>query len=778
LTLRKGLFLLVLLTMLPAAVMIVIIAQEQRGQVVERVKGQLSRTLNRLSAQQTTLIETTRQILISTATIPDAGSPDPARCSSFLIAHEKSLESRDGWEGFGGFVRIGTDGKVDCASVDIRRGIDLSDRGYFKDVMATHEFAMSDFVMSRGKERIPILILGTPVFDEAGKTKRVLVVGVPTSWLNSFLAGQSVPEGSAVTMIDRKGAVFARFPGDRPKVPESADDHPFIRTVLDTDGEVRETIDFDGSPVLVGHRTIPKTTVRIALAIPLNPVLAEANALFYWNLFAFSVLLFVAVGAAWIAGHFLIVRKVDKLAWTAGAIEGGEMDARTGLSHDTTEFGRLARAFDDMAVEVERRVGERTEALEEEIAERISIENKLRQAQDDLEVEVAKTSRELVNEVDRHGVTSETLRKLSRAVEQSPSMVFITDTDGTIEYVNPKFTELTGYSAEEAIGRNPRILKSAETSPEIYADLWRTILSGKGWRGELRDRKRDGTYFWVYATISPVRAADGAITHYVAMHEDITIRREAETTALVAKEQAEIANRAKSELLANMSHELRTPLNAIIGFSDAIRTGLFGPLGHDRYLEYAEDISHSAEHLRGLINDVLDVSAVEAGRLDLHEESLDIGKVAEQSLRLIRPRADVGGVRLNDTVEKGLPALHADERRVKQILLNLLSNAVKFTGDGGEVTLGARLDSGGDFIIEVSDTGIGMDSRELVKAMTEFGQVDGTLARRHEGTGLGLPLTKGLVELHQGILHIESVKDVGTTVTVRLPAERVLVGSG
>ena len=240
------------------------------------------------------------------------------------------------------------------------------------------------------------------------------------------------------------------------------------------------------------------------------------------------------------------------------------------------------------------------------------------------------------------------------------------------------------------------------------------------------------------------------------------------------KEKAVVANRTKSDLMANMSHELRTPLNAIIGFSSTMKSETFGSL-NERYKEYANDINISGEHLLSLINDILDTSAIEAGKLELVEENLDVGKVFEATLHMVSGRADKGNIRLTSNINDGLPEIHADKRRLIQILLNLLSNAIKFTPPSGEVSITASLDGAGAYVFTVTDTGVGMDEEELVKAMSKFGQVDSSLSRKHEGTGLGLPLAKGLVELHDGSFEIKSEKGKGTTVTVLFPPERTVV---
>ena len=367
------------------------------------------------------------------------------------------------------------------------------------------------------------------------------------------------------------------------------------------------------------------------------------------------------------------------------------------------------------------------------------------------------------------------LRKLSQAVEQSPSMMFITDTNGIIEYANQKFFEVSGYSSEEVLGKNPNILQSRQTPKTLYTELWNTIKSGEVWRGELEDRCKNGETFWANAMIAPILSAEGKITHFFASHEDITKRKIAEQEMIEAKEHAEIANQAKSHLMANTSHELRTPLNAIIGFSSTMKEEIFGPIDNEKYHEYLNDIHDSGLHLLELINDILDVSAMEGKALDLHDEKVNLNDLIVAAMRLINPRAEKGKVLI--TCLDGFEDLkvHVDPRRVKQILLNLLSNAVKFTPHHGKVVVHQQHNLDGSFCLSIQDNGIGMDEQGLAKAMSPFGQVDSGLNRANEGTGLGLPLTKGLVELHGGTLSIESELGKGTTVKFTLPKERVLV---
>ncbi|CAO3377046.1 sensor histidine kinase [Azospirillum argentinense] len=240
-----------------------------------------------------------------------------------------------------------------------------------------------------------------------------------------------------------------------------------------------------------------------------------------------------------------------------------------------------------------------------------------------------------------------------------------------------------------------------------------------------------------------------------------------------ARRAAERANRAKTAFFACMSHEIRTPLNAMMGFAELLEQEVLGPIANPLYRDYARDIAESGRHLMDLINDLLDLSKAEAGRLELAESLVDVPRVAVGGARLLSDRAGRAGVGIETDLPPDLPPLRADERKLRQMLLNLLSNAVKFTPPDGVVTLNGRVAADGTLCLSVHDTGIGMTADELEKALEPWGQIDSALGRNHIGTGLGLPLTKRLVELHGGRLDIDTAPDRGTTMTLVFPAERV-----
>ncbi len=249
-------------------------------------------------------------------------------------------------------------------------------------------------------------------------------------------------------------------------------------------------------------------------------------------------------------------------------------------------------------------------------------------------------------------------------------------------------------------------------------------------------------------------------------------RTKAERSLRAAKEVAESGSRAKSEFLATMSHELRTPLNAIIGFSELMAMGTFGPLGHENYSNYAKDILSSGTHLLNIINDILDVSKAEAGLIVLTNDDVNLAEAVESALRLIRPQAEEKGLRIETTLPHEPISLHADARRFQQVLLNMLSNAVKFT-EQGSITVEAHADTANGLSLQVIDTGVGIAEADLERIFDPFVQADSTLSRAHEGTGLGLALSRKLVELHGGALILESKFGKGTVMTIHLPAERL-----
>jgi len=358
------------------------------------------------------------------------------------------------------------------------------------------------------------------------------------------------------------------------------------------------------------------------------------------------------------------------------------------------------------------------------------------------------------------------IRKLSQAVEQSPASVVITDPQGTIEYVNPKFTQITGYTLEEAIGQNPRILKSGEQSAEVYAELWKTIRSGKEWKGEFHNKKKNGELFWESALITSISNEKGEIMHYLAVKEDITERKKNEEELIIAKEKAEESDRLKSAFLANMSHEIRTPMNGILGFADLLKEpGLTG----EEQQEYIAIIKKSGQRMLNIINDIVDISKIEAGLMELRLSESNINEQIEYIHTFFKPEAEAKGITLTfiNSITRNDATLTIDREKVYAILTNLVKNAIKYT-HSGKIELGCAR-KGGVMEIYVKDTGIGIPKDRQEAIFERFIQADIANRMAYQGAGLGLAITKAYVEMLGGKIWVESEEGKGSTFYFTLP---------
>jgi PAS domain S-box-containing protein len=370
-----------------------------------------------------------------------------------------------------------------------------------------------------------------------------------------------------------------------------------------------------------------------------------------------------------------------------------------------------------------------------------------------------------------------TLRVLSRAVEQSSSAMVITDRNGLIEYVNPRFTATTGYAAEEVIGRSPSFLESGEQSDAFYAELWQTITSGRDWRGEFHNRRRDGTLYWEAATISPVTDGRGQITHYAAIKDDITEQKQRDEELkcyAAALEQssrlAESATRAKSEFLANMSHEIRTPITAILGYADVLADS---PLELNQQ-EALEIIRRNGDHLLAIVNDVLDLSKIEAGKLRAEPTRCSPFAILDNTISLMQIHAQTKGLFLTAECVPPIPeTIWTDPTRLQQILYNLVSNAIKFTDNGGvrlELRLLERDTDAASIQFQVTDSGIGISPDQCSRLFRPFEQADTSTTRKFGGTGLGLAISKRLAEALGGDITVQSTVGRGSVFRLVIPA--------
>lgn len=347
--------------------------------------------------------------------------------------------------------------------------------------------------------------------------------------------------------------------------------------------------------------------------------------------------------------------------------------------------------------------------------------------------------------------------------------ILVTDHHRRIVRVNKTFCETYGWQPIDLIGFEfTKLIPDGEQdlARKRHDDFMGDVFVEKS--RELKILRGDGKLSNVIAT-SGIIELSGHRKFRISTVVDITYLKKIERDLRKSKEVADAASHAKSTFLANMSHELRTPLNAIIGFSDLMIAGTLGQIENKNYREYLGDIKFSALHLLDIINDVLDMSKIEAGQMKIYPQRTEIEPMLDEAVRLMRARATEAGVMLKTDLEAGLPAVNIDQRMIRQVLLNLLSNAVKFSGGRGSVVVKASRDSEGHVCVSVTDQGIGIPEEKLVDVMEPFGQVQDPRVNAGQGTGLGLPLARTMVELHGGTLNITSKLDVGTTVTFTLP---------
>ena len=356
------------------------------------------------------------------------------------------------------------------------------------------------------------------------------------------------------------------------------------------------------------------------------------------------------------------------------------------------------------------------------------------------------------------------LQQLSMAVDQSAAVILITDREGRIVFVNRAFETSTGYNRQEIIGQNPRVLKSAFLPPAVYQQLWATISHGDVWQGEFLNQRKDGSTYWEEAIITPIMDADGQITQYIAVKEDVTPRKLTEEALKKAKEEAVAANRLKNEFLANISHEIRTPMNAILGFADLLGEHETDPAKQKQLVI----IQESGQQLLKIINDVLDFAKLESGSVEIQVATFAFRDMLHDLYQRFLPQVQHQQLRFTLDIADSVPPFgHGDEGRILQLLGNVVHNAIKFTRKGS-VSIRCSYEQP-RVCFCVTDSGIGIPEDKVARMLAPFEQVDTSSTRHHGGAGLGLAITQKLVRLMDGTLSLESRFGHGTTVTIELP---------
>ncbi|WP_096703962.1 ATP-binding protein [Magnetospirillum sp. 15-1] len=651
-----------------------------------------------------------------------ANDPEDDECGShyrhFLLAIE----------GHEGFIRTDSTGHARC-SIGLGRDITWLTQGpHIRRAIESGNFTVAPYeLLDDGRAALP---MAYPILDWLGTTRGVVVTARSLDHLAKAVAPPILPEGARLLVLKSDGTVLARVPA----LPESA---PAVTPVPElkeaaargTGGSFTATT-ITGETSVFGIAPLGRMAPEaiVAVTIPVEKLGGSEREFLRMAVIAFAVAGSGAVLLLWFSSRRLLFLPLGRLADAMRRVRAGNMAARTGGG--LGEVGEMGTTFDAML-----------DALNER-------EVWLKDSED----------------------------RFRATFEQAAVGMSHATPDRRFIRVNRRFAAMLGYTPEELIGRptldvthpEDRDLGVPEIAAMIRGDLQSFAL-------EKRFIRKDGSAVWVNLTLSALWR-EGRTEYLIGVTEDIERRKQTEAQLLAAKEQAESASRAKSEFLAGMSHELRTPLNAIIGFAETMYSQVLGPMP-DRYREYAGDISASGRHLLGIITDILDLAKIEAGRMELDDRTQDVAPMIEATLRLLRERGTAAGLDLRVELPPGLPQILADERRIRQVLINLLANAVKFTPFGGTVTISAAPTPDGGLEIRVSDTGIGMTEEEMAQAVEPFVQVDARIARRHEGTGLGLPMVAAIMEMHGGTVTIRSRPGQGTMVAVTFPPRRVFAAA-
>lgn len=378
----------------------------------------------------------------------------------------------------------------------------------------------------------------------------------------------------------------------------------------------------------------------------------------------------------------------------------------------------------------------------------------------------------IIHDITQKKKAEEELIKLNRAVEQSSMSILITDNTGNIEYVNPYFTEILGFTLEEVRNRNPRILKSGYQSNNFYANLWNTILAGKNWKGELLNKKKNGELVWENAVISPIVNNKGKITHFVSIREDITEKKRMLQEIIEAKEKAETSDKLKSEFLAQISHEIRSPINTMINFSSLLEMELKEIKNEDFDISFA-GIKSAGSRIVRTIDLILNMSELQLGTYEPTRREIDLRVIITNLIKEYEKLAEVKNLRINYFENCTRWRVNTDDYAVTQIIANLMDNALKYTKKG-EVSIHLIDDTDNSLLVVVKDTGIGISEEYLGSMFIPFTQEEHGYTRRFEGNGLGLALIKRYCDLLSLEINVESKKGSGTAITLKFPAAQLI----
>ena len=780
---------------------------QARGQALELAQVQaqnLADSLAQQVARSIDLIDAPLRELQDQVAIEGLDPNDAERLGRLLVNRARiTPQARD-------LVVLDRYGNRLAGSLPLPNGTNASDRSFFSAHRDNPDrgVMVSEPYKSRASGRLSIAI-SRRLDDAEGHFAGVVLAAMDLSYFDTLYQGFVVGPRGAVVLFRADGIVLARRPAVPAAVGRSVADGPLFRDHLPKvpAGTFIAPSMIDGVRRMETYRRLAELPLVVLIATGEEDVLAG------WRRDAVGHL--IGVG--------LLALIVAVLAWRIAMLWRREAEAERARERAVSDYRLLADNSSDMIVvneldTLQRRYvspasfalcGHRPEALigtnpldtvhpDDRAAieaawgemragrDRFMSRHRVRHAAGHwIWVEVTsqivhdatgRPTREVVSvvrDVSERVRAEDTLRESEARyrllAENATDMIIRLRLDGRRMYMSPAYRDILGYVPQDEEGGWAGDIVYGPDKPGFEANFAELAAGRRDAIAlEYRVHHHEGHLIWVESRLKLVRdPATGAPVEIVGVVRDINLQKANEETLKAAREEAERSNRMRSAFFSNMSHELRTPLNAVIGFADLMRAESLGPLGVPKYREYAEDIHSSGEHLLGIINDILDFAKLEAGALVLHQEPVALAGPVATVCRLMAAKAAQKGIDLGFSIAEDEPEALGDPVRIKQVLLNLLSNAIKFTPAGGRVRVTAGPTADGAPAISVSDTGIGIAAEDLSKVTEPFGQVDNARNREGDGTGLGLPLSRRLMEMQGGALEITSRLGVGTTVTVR-----------
>ncbi|MFZ4395665.1 MAG: response regulator [Kiritimatiellia bacterium] len=764
--LRSYLCLLALLIALPIYWMVITRIQEAREAEVQNLQQDTARMTRLVSENLGQTVEGARQLLLSLANTKEVASRDPAECQRMFVQIKQKCPY---------YANIGLaqgDGLNLAGVQPTTNSVNSSDRPWFQRLQQKRDFVVGDYQIGKVTGK-PGINFAFPLPDQPAEAPVASVyLALDLAHLSHLLAAVPQIPDAVLVIMDHRGTILARHPEGAKWVGQLQSNFDRVQAqIVSTNSQFLEMSWIDGMPRLYCFARVPGSDGGMIAGVGLSKaaVLAASRHELQHQIMTLSVITFTMLLVLWFFGNLLVLQPVRKLTHVAELLAQGRLDVRAGAQHGPLELQRLGNCFDGMAVAVQKHVQQLLHA-----------ENQLNQLNQELEERVRARTAELSAAVSSlHQKTGE-MDRLNERFELAANAAGIGIWDWDVPrnqlVWDDRMYRLYGIRPEDFSGAYLAWINGVHPEDRARGDeeIRRALAGEQAFDTQFRVVWPTGEIHWIKAQARVLRDASGQPLRMTGVNYDITEHQRAQSALEQAKLAAEDATRAKSEFLANMSHEIRTPLNGVIGMTNLL---LNTPL-HATQRRYAEALRDSSEALLGIVNNILDISKIEARKITLNVSDFDLRELLESTLELLGERAATKGLELNGLVAADVPhRLRGDAGRLRQVLTNLIGNAIKFTLHGEvtvQITAATADPTQGLWRVAVVDTGIGIAAADQHRLFQTFSQVESSSARRFEGTGLGLSISKQLVELMGGRIGMSSTPGTGSTFWFTLPLEVAL----